>query len=168
MTEIKEKKSTEAELEERVRELEEENQGLKKQLLEYQYKTGEKKKPLDEKNLVEYLDALNDPEKVEEYKSKKYIVAGATIADFDSKLDPCLLFCVGYLYIDVLDQKGNTTRFTDHLYNRKKKEDFVDKLEKLRGTEVSLVVSTDIGPFGGKYHHFDKIITKKEVIDFDS
>jgi len=165
----------------KLEELETENKGLRKAvealkkqnaeykdtILEYQYILGEKKRPLDEKTLVEYLDALNDPEKVKDYKSKNYIVTRATIVGSDFKKDPWFLFLVSYLYIDVLDQQGNTTRFTDHLYNRDKKEDFIEKLEKLKGTEVSLVVSTDIGSFGGKYYHFDKIITKEEVIDFN-
>lgn len=165
MTEIKEERLIERELEERVRDLEERNKQLEDTILEYQYQLGEKERPLPETTLREYLDGMNDSKKIKDYKSKKYIVTEARIEDYGFKRE--LFWMIGGLYIDLIDSEGRKTRFKKFDYKKSKKEieEILNKAQNASDVKFEVHSYPKGGLFPGNYYFVNNVFIEGKKIN---
>jgi len=173
MAESQEVISSKAELEERVRELEEENQGLKDQLLEYQYKTGERPRPPQKKTLKEYLALLNNystrGDTIDKGKKSGFIITdGAFDFDFSdgfwARLSNLGIYSLN-VYLSYANEDGKTKTIKFKYFCSKRKK---SALEEMLSSLVRKVCPFVVSSTSTSYHFVQGLVQEDgNILYFD-
>jgi len=160
------KSEREKELEEIVGQLEEEKRQLEATVLEYQYRTGEKKRPPEEITLKDYLTGLYNLSTRSNFVGENFIVTDATLTSFDFTDSLWKRVCsLGYaLYVYLSDTDGKVTRFK-HFCPKSSRLAFEEMLNPLVNTYPQVIVQSTSTRI-----HFIRGLVKKdgEKVYFDN